>query len=446
MAGSMTVAVIDTEATELRAAMAAVRASFAGNFRRCPSDNEPLQLAWDAYQGSASSIRPWADFRAEIGAICAGNMPLYCNDCGRAWWPYEVSRIAVRRNEPESYVCFECAAADRGDWTGCGYCGRMVADENGTNVGGETWCEACCDDYASYCDVCGEYHAGEEHRHACECEPSADLDFTFPYNGHADPMPSDAIVPFTLPSGTIDAEGLDAITRLVIDAFGGPWRTGPDGIERYIGADWLTDNVGDEWTARRGNYPKRLGAFLARELGCKLTPEQLSAIGTIGREHTSQSSEWYISVTRDLNQPAAAFYNEGSCFWQSYAPSRCALKGLGGIGLRSYASPRGLLGRPNGRAWIIPLDDEWEPTDDAMGARGYLAFNGYGALDGWNLPRMVAALTRRTYRKVFFSGDPIYVNGSRGYLIASQPDCHAKDSINLDRWTTRAAHHGRRSY
>ncbi len=436
MTGLMTVAMIDTEATELEAAMAAVRASFAGNFAHCPSDNEPLQSAWDTYQGSVSSIRPRPDFRAEIGAICAGNTPLYCDECDRAWWPDAVSRIAGGRY---AYVCVECV--DKYDWTECINCGGMVAAEDGTDVDGELWCEACCDDYATHCDVCGEYHAGEEHHHACECEPSADLDFTFPYNGHADPMPSDAIVPFTLPSGTIDREGLDAIRRLVIDAVGGAWHLG-----RFIGADWITDNVGDEWTARRGNYPKRLGAFLSRELGFKLTPEQLSAIGTIGREHTSQSSEWYISVTHDLNQPAAAFYNEGSCFWQSYAPSRCALKGLGGIGLRSYASPHSLPERPNGRAWIIPLDDEWEPTDDAMGARGYLAFNGYGALDGWNLPRMVAALTRRTYRKVSFSGDPIYVNGGHGYLIASQPDCDVKDSVNLDRWTSRAANHGRRSY
>jgi hypothetical protein len=178
------------------------------------------------------------------------------------------------------------------------------------------------------------------------------------------------------------------------------------------------ESVGDEWQGKRGNYPKRLASAL-HKVGIKLAPATISEVGNLARQYSDDTSEYHIEFTRDLNQSAAYFYHEESCWWQSYANSRCALKNWGGLAMRTFAEADSDHYDPSGRVFIFPLNEDFKPTQNAKTAHAYMVFNAYGALGGYSSARIVAHLAGKTYRKVYFdlSIEHGYVNSSAGYLV-----------------------------
>jgi hypothetical protein len=322
----------------------------------------------------------------------------FCDGCTLPTWDDEMSTAhgAVR-------ICDSCWEEN---WSCCDRCDERYHDDDLTvTLSGSGICHGCRDSNYTYCDECEGYYPDEysgDHNHSSCCE-SPQLTFAIRNDG-CEPLANDTRVTITLPAGAISAEGVVA-------------------IQSYLQHQGLFDlsyrlhTLGDLWQARTGNYAKRLSRLAHVEFQAKLTQEVMSQVGCIARDHSNQVSI-SIEVTRDLNLSPEDFANEGSCWWNSYSESRCALKTNGGFGLRSFSGDR-----VTGRAWVLPLrlndPNGWLPTFDTMTPDAFVVFNGYGDLGGYAAARIVAHLAGWTYRKIGFECLPMYVNAG-GYLIAPE--------------------------
>jgi hypothetical protein len=347
----------------------------------------------------------------------------WCENCE------EPIKADVAETTGEGYVCETCYE----DYRGCDDCGALVHYEHmdGTLLG-EIICRRCYDCNYSYCHECdGVYHSDddEEHQHGgCDCESPAQV-FTMRNDGEP-VLGQDERVTIALPSGVISQEGINSIVRLVMNQgysividYNLP-HAETEALYEERTKWWnlareVEQALGDKWQTKEGNYTKRLSKLAHKSQGLKFPPELLSQVGCIARDN-STGVDFQIEVTRDLNLPAAEFYHEDSCWWQSYSESRCALKSNGGIGMRTFSH----YGQVQGRAWIMPLrldeDGDLDPTFDSLTPDAFIVFNGYGDLQGYAPARIVAHMAGMTYRKIGFDCSPMYVNNNSGYLVASE--------------------------
>jgi hypothetical protein len=327
----------------------------------------------------------------------------FCADCRDPAWADELIPADNGR------ICESC----RENYSDCSSCEELFADGYLTETLSEDHvCQRCLGDYYSYCDYCegyypDDYSCDHDHDQGSGCCESPQLEFTIRNDG-AEPLANDTRVAFTLPAGVISPAGLRAIRDYLCDS-------------GHYDLTYGIEVLGDQWQTRTGNYAKRLSRYAYQTHQAKLTPEIMSQIGTIARDH-SKPVEVEIEVTREFNESAAYFYHEDSCYWGSYYESRCALKTNGAFGLRSF---RG--GAVSGRAWVMPLrhvdrlrtGPDLTPTFDTMGADAFVVFNGYGDLGGYAASRIVAHMAGWTYRKIGFGCDPMYINAG-GYLVAPE--------------------------
>jgi hypothetical protein len=329
----------------------------------------------------------------------------FCGDCGKPGWGDYLNTP----DNGDTHICDSCWEK----WSSCDGCGDYwLVDDLNTTLGGSDICAGCRDEYYSYCEDCEGWYRDEnsdEHQHNGDgdgCCASPQPEFTVRNDG-CEPLRNDTRAVITLPAGVISAEGLTAIRDYLLYT----------ACEPAVGYD--LGKVGDAWQLKNGNYTKRLSRMAYTDHKIKLTPETLSQVGCIAREHSAQVST-QIEVTRDLNQDADYFYHDGSCWWNSYAESRCALKTNGGFGLRSFNSSSGIV---SGRAWVLPLKlterGRLGPTFETMTPDAFAVFNGYGGLSGYAAPRILAHMAGWTYRKIDFECSPMYVNPG-GYLVAPE--------------------------
>lgn len=369
--------------------------------------------AWEVWTIDGFDLDP-ADF-SEAAEAVAGRSVTSCNSCEEWTWSNYTHEA-----HNEGMLCESCLD----DYSCCAGCSYYFHNHDLTWVDGdEPYCDRrCLDDYCYYCDECDEWSRDEHnHNHGCDCE-APHRRFTFPANG-AGTVQNDERLDVTLPAGTIDEVGLALIRDLLM--------MNVEGTER-VAARKALDAVGDQWQTKRGNFTRRLSRELYATAKIKLADGVLSEVGNLARQHSSDSSTWAIEFTRNLNMSAGDFCHEDSCWWQSYARSRCALKNWGGLGLRTFTSDY-----PDGRVWVQPLDADLNPTHDTMGAHAYLVYNAYGELTGYAAARIVAHLTSRTYRKVNIYSDEQYVNGDNGFLVADEQTCSATESLRF----TDSCHH-----
>jgi hypothetical protein len=75
-------------------------------------------------------------------------------------------------------------------------------------------------------------------------------------------------------------------------------------------------------------------------------------------------------------------------------------------------------------------DGELVPTFDTMSPDAFVAFNGYGDLNGYTGARVMAAMAGWTYARISFECSPMYVNAG-GYLIAPEEIVQTCKSLDL---------------
>lgn len=332
----------------------------------------------------------------------------FCDDCSEPL-PFAEDGYSTRGG----YICEGCIDS----YTECDSCDNYSLSTT-TTLDGTEICDQCRDYEFSFCEDCDGYYrpGSEDHDHddECDCESPA-LSFTVRNDG--DPaLRSDTRVTVALPAGEISAEGMLEISYYLRSA---AFSLSSEDERNLHDCSYYLDEVGAVWQRKDGNFTKRLSRFAYKKYGLKLSPEIMSKVGCIARDH-STAVDFCVDVTRDLNQPAAAFFHEGSCWWQSHAESRCALKFNGGYGLRSFDQH----GDVSGRAWVMPLkaddDGRLSPTFETMTPDAFVVFNGYGDLSGYAPARIISHMAGMTYRKITFRCSPMFVNGDGGYLVAPE--------------------------
>ena len=374
---------------------------------------DQINQAWHVWKRFPNDTWKRLDFKTVIETLTTLTV-FRCEDCG-AWHDSDESALAVN----ETLLCDGCAEA----YALCVGCDRYALYYN--DVEGSPYCEDCTGEYCFYCESCEEW-SHNKHDHTCDCVAPHQR-FSFPANG-AGTVSNDERLEVTLPAGVIDQVGMRAIQQLIYDSV-----KGSDTLSQHIG--WgaiynVLEAVGDQWQTKQGNFTRRVSRQVYKTCKAKLPDGILSEVGNLARQHSSETSEWTVEFTRDLNLGPDEFCHEDSCWWQSYYLSRCALKNWGGLGLRTWEQSYGGY-VPTGRAWVQPLTENLEPTHDAIGAHAYIVYNAYGAIDGYRAARIVAHLTSMTYRKVTFSSGPQYVNDDKGFLVAPEDTCINTDRIHL---------------
>ncbi len=376
---------------------------------------EDLNLA-ELWQESDSFVQ--RDFRTFLRAITSHPDAIddvkFCCSCEEPGWRDDMS---CARGDAGSHLCESCGA----EWYGCYRCGDLYpSDEVYTTLGEAEVCYDCRRNHYTYCDYCEGYYCdddsdSDDHDHSnwSGCCESPQPAFTVRNDG-CEPLGNDKPVQIALPGGVISSEGLEEISKYlrtvrIAEAF-------PFQLMAYD-----LDLLGDKWQTKEGNYAKRLSRYAYKKCQIKLTPEVMSQVGCIARDHSNPVSVT-IDVTRELNRGPEYFYHDDSCWWGSYGESRCALKSNGGYGLRSLDGT-GPYAQVTGRAWVMPLRrdsrERLTPTFDTVTPDAFVVFNGYGDLSGYAAPRIVAHMAGWTYRKIQFSCDPMYVNAG-GYLVAPE--------------------------
>lgn len=360
---------------------------------------------WVAHEYRSTYRDTRSDLFAEVVEELTGQPIVTCRDCQDQEWQDEAQWVGGGYG---GYVCQGCLE----EYYYCDACEEYAS--SATNVEGEYYCDSCLENHAHWCDECHEWYANpcDHEPEGCDCSAPHQR-FTFPANGRGS-IANDERLEVVLPAGTIDEAGRGRIRDLlrchVVD---------------LAALYKVLEAIGDQWQTKQGNYTRRLSRELYKSVGVKLGDHVISEVGNLARQHSSTTSEWHIEVTRDLNLPAYAFVHEDSCWWQSYYPSRCALKNWGGIGLRAFDEN----GNPRGRAWVQPVDADLQPTHDAMGAHGYVIYNCYGTISEYQAARIVAHLSSNTYKRVGLSSSPQYVNGDFGILVAPEATCQATSGV-----------------
>lgn len=389
-------------------------------------DDDTLEAAWSSWVKLTGwpTRNDMGEFRAFLskGVHDTDREFLLCKHCEDPAFSDEMS--VVRGGD---MVCQGCLDDS---YSYCEGCERYDTcyDFSGVEFD-ESRCDSCISNYYTYCENCETYYSddSDEHDHDssedCDCESPVQT-FSMRNDGEA-PLSADTRVTVTLPAGVIDDAGILRIGYLLrekADTY--DWDSDDARKLRRIAYSTL-ESIGNLWQTKQGNFTKRLSRQAWKDYGYKLDDATMSTIGTIARDHSSSTSEHAIEITRDLNLSAADFGHEGSCWWQSYAYSRCSLKSNGGFGLRSFV---GQAGHVSGRAWVQPLkckSDDFDPsramspTFDTVSPDAFVVYNGYGDMSGYTAARILAHMTGWTYRKIGFSAGNQYVN-SGGYLIAPE--------------------------
>jgi hypothetical protein len=384
-----------------------------GNARPGSLDASDLDLAelWGDFRyGRFNTPSKQAAFKQHLESLVSDPGEIdelrFCGSCDEPGWGEDLS---VARGDTS--LCESCWS----DWLDCGRCEeRYPDDELYEMLTGSDVCGDCRSSYYSFCEDCNGYYDDDdagEHAHDSDdddCCASPQTEFTIRNDGCA-PLANDVRITITLPAGTISDEGLLAIRNYLLSQ-------AEDAAQRCLAYDLAP--LGDQWQTRTGNYTKRLSRHAYQTQQVKLRPDVLSQVGCIARDHSSPVNV-EIETTRELNMSSSDFYHDGSCWWNSYSESRCALKTNGGFGLRTFNKYGGV----RGRAWVMPLrkneSERLRPTFDTMTPDAFIVFNGYGDLSGYAAARIAAHMAGWTYRKIDFRCEPMYVNAG-GYLVASE--------------------------
>ncbi len=177
---------------------------------------------------------------------------------------------------------------------------------------------------------------------------------------------------------------------------------------------------GRETVNKRGKLAKRLRSNVKRELGYKLTPEQMSTIGNIAANHSTASGKFLYEDTNVMDMAhSSGFGDDSSCFYLEYGSGHNFHHR---IAMEQDQDERFRLikvyskeDEPTARAFVY--------TDLSDGAQ--LVFNAYGALSRIKIASILATdLDLGVSRKVQFTSD-VYINDDGASAIGGDQDCES---------------------
>ncbi len=383
-----------------------IRAEWASQYPRyTPWSYRDAQLHRDQ-----AEFREWVVDLFTEDPMAVDELLEFCYTCHR---PTDAEEGGQHVDNGSNFACETCVS-ERHYY--CYHCEDVFSDTV-TVLSDNEVCRDCLESYYSSCDQCDGYYNDQdrdEHQHNSDCCTSPQLEFSLRNAADDQWLSAESRTTVTLPAGVISQTGISAIHEYL-------WSE----AQLWDAARELK-TLDARWQTREGNFTKRLSRAVYKKHGQKISPDVLSRVGSIAMDH-ARSIDFGIEITRDLNRSAYEFGHSESCWWGSYASSRCSLKSNGGFGLRSFSNSQGV----SGRAWVLPLKVATShpelgggpnliPTFDTRNAAAFVVFNCYGDLQGYNAARIVGHMTGMTYRKISFDCDPMYVNDNKGYLVASE--------------------------
>lgn len=352
-----------------------------------------------------------------------------CHRCG--FVGHDDAGCVVQTSWGEVTYCDDCTMHYAID---CARCDTYTTEW--VSAGDCSYCTPCSDAVLHWCEECDEYyhHESDDHYHNDEDSSTGCCSSPMPSFGigtvRYGTLSNDTRVDVQVNDNVLSADGFYKLHSAIYYDHEG-WFTDADGnalldpSQRRALASYLGhDAVGMEWKNASGTYPKRLRSFAHKTLGINIPKKALEKIGTIAREH-SVGINVSVEITRFLNLSADDFGHAESCWWESYAYSRCTLKSNAGFGLRSF-NQWGV----SGRCWVMPLtlrDGVLHPTFGEPDA--YVVFNSYGELEERVGVRVMAALTGFESRKVPSPDWRMFINSGSVHIVAPREVFDADPSL-----------------
>jgi len=402
-----------------------------------------LREVWDWYRSRNYKYRLQGTVRAKFEHFVeevSGSAVIWCGLCeGPSYRQYD-DWYETRDSHTLCQKCWD----DR--TTACVECGDRFVDATRLySLGDDRYCWECRQHY-SWCDFCDVWYRNDEDDHDHDGEKDTGnsrcqaphRDFTFPALCSSEKLiHANSPLNIAVADGIVSEEGMWVIHELLRQSLGEVVHSVYGETHRQHGVCCHLDEDGGfsrDWSNSEGNFTKRL-AKLYLQHGSKIPPEVLTKVGNLARQHTSTNSLYRLEVSRELNQSAEYWYHEDSCWWGSYWKSRCYLKQWGGLGLRFFGTHDYRQDEVTGRAWLQPVESKggyWNASDATTGAM--VVFNVYGPT-GYEVARLVAAMTGQSYRRISFhwgdDGYNTYVNDDFGFLIAPLEVCNRTAEIRI---------------
>lgn len=234
-------------------------------------------------------------------------------------------------------------------------------------------------------------------------------------------------------TSTISAAALDEIKNLMRSRLVETRTWGVEEIsEKELNG--LIDEMGNEWSTRQGNWPKRFAKVIKHRRGQKLNSDFLSVVGKIARESCVMDTGRDLIITRKFDWEPGTYGDEESCFWGCREGAKIILQDNGGMALLIH----GAEDEPLARAWCVPYEGN------------YVVFNCYTVDE---CPITIVTFARALsdlfnfvyYRNIGLTCrgincGPLWINhndnaddweGGRAYIIGQQ-DVASMESLDLD--------------
>lgn len=179
----------------------------------------------------------------------------------------------------------------------------------------------------------------------------------------------------------------------------------------------LPDDWEWDWVISKGKYagtlPKRIANYAYKELGVKLNPQFLGALGALAKQYVPKGGDFIIDFNKTLRWRRGNFGNQHSCFWSGRRNAKTIMRNNGVCAMRLYSDS----GDGIGRAWVAPN----------LPCKGMaVLFNGYRRGDGFTLgmARMLASVLGMSYKKIILTNrgtdsGTLWINSGIGYLIGT---------------------------
>ena len=208
----------------------------------------------------------------------------------------------------------------------------------------------------------------------------------------------------------VTQEGIDKIRRFLWTAKG-EWS---DQVP-YLS---LPDTFDFTWKTEDGKLPKRIARYYYQTYNIKLTPDVLSEIGNIARDHSQDGETYTFEFVDEFNWQAGDFGDWGSCFFGGRRSALVTLRENGAWAICFYDEN----GKGKARAWLFDRDTY------------LIVFNGYGFTNSSTLriAKILAAFKGQSYKYVMLRGGGIvYINNAAGYIVGELTEISPRSDISF---------------